>query len=56
MNKVTEEELKYDKDKTLQTSHSTNCANSQNLQLVTLAQLWGLEEQIKMEGSFTGFR
>lgn len=56
MNKVTEEELKYDKAKTLQTSHSTNCANSHNVQLVTQPQLWGLEEQTKMEGSFIGFR
>lgn len=56
MNKVTEEELKYDEDKTLQASHSTSCVNSHNLQLVTLAQLWGLEEQIKMQGSFIGFR
>lgn len=29
---------------------------SHNLQLVTLAQLWELEEEIKMGGSFIGFR
>lgn len=52
MNKVTEEEIKYDIDKTPQISQFVNCVHK--LQLVTLAQLWGLEEQIKMEGSFIG--
>lgn len=54
MNKVTEEEMNYDIDKTLQSSQFVNCIH--NLQLVNLAQLWGLEEQIKMEGSFIGWR
>lgn len=50
MNKVTEQEIKYDIDKT---SHISQFVNSvHNPQLVTLAQLWGLEEQRKMEGSF----
>lgn len=54
MNKGTEGEIKYDIDKTLRTSQFVNCVH--NLQLVTLAQLWELKEQIKMEGSFIGWR
>lgn len=42
MNKVTEAEIKYDIDKTSHISQFGNCVH--NLQLLTLAQLWGLEE------------
>lgn len=50
MNKVTEEEIKYDIDKTLQTSQFVNCARKSTISHPS--SIMGTTEQIKMEGSF----